>query len=135
MTVTSLVSRAHALMRRAFFLMLFSCLGTVGVAAVAVQAQAADSGVQTPAPAVPGGVVNINSATEKELAYLPGIGPSKASKIVAYRMKRPFKRISHLARVRGIGLKTVRRLKSYLALKGETTLRKAVKLPPKKKRK
>ncbi len=68
------------------------------------------------------GVVNLNTATPKQLAWLPGIGPSRAQRIVAYRAKHPFKKVLHLARVKGIGLKTVRRLRPYLAVRGATTL-------------
>ena len=68
------------------------------------------------------GVVNLNTATEAQLTLLPRIGPGKATRIVAYRQKRPFKRVTHLARVKGIGLKTVRLLKPYLTLTGPTTL-------------
>jgi len=71
------------------------------------------------------GVVNINQAAVSQLALLPGIGSSKAERIVVYRAKRPFKKAVELARVKGIGLKTVRRLKPYLRVSGETTLRKA----------
>ena len=48
------------------------------------------------------GVININEATEKQLAMLPGIGPSKARAIVMYRSQKPFKDPRHLVRVRGI---------------------------------
>ena len=75
----------------------------------------------TPAPALEG-VVNINQASPKELALLPGIGLKKAERIVAYRSRRPFKRSVELARVRGIGLKTVRALKPFLRVEGPTTL-------------
>jgi|GEM_PF-1847762 len=82
--------------------------------------------------AVVEGVVNLNTATEKQLTLLPRIGPSKAAKIIAYRTKRPFQRVIHLARVKGIGLKTVRRLKPYLTLSGATTLKRPVRITPKK---
>jgi len=66
-------------------------------------------------------VVNINTATEEELTFLPGIGVERAERIVAYRQKRRFKKISELARVSGIGLKTVRTLRPWLTLEGKTT--------------
>ena len=71
------------------------------------------------------GVVNINQASATELALLPGIGASKAGRIVLYRAKRPFKKAVELARVKGIGLKTVRKLKSYLRVEGRTTLKRS----------
>ena len=51
--------------------------------------------------------VNINTASADELAQLKGIGPSHASKIVAYREKNgPFKIPEDLTQVSGIGQKT-----------------------------
>jgi len=70
----------------------------------------------------PQGVVNINTATPEQLQLLPGIGPSKAGAIVKYRAKRKFKATHELIRIRGIGHKTFRKLRVYLAVKGQTTL-------------
>jgi DNA uptake protein ComE-like DNA-binding protein len=55
------------------------------------------------------------------LAALPGIGPTKAKRIVRYRQGQPdparaFERPSDLARIHGIGPKTVRRVAPFLAL-------------------
>lgn len=48
--------------------------------------------------------VNINSATAEELKALPGIGPSKAAAIVAYREQNgSFKSVDDLKNVKGIG--------------------------------
>ncbi len=71
------------------------------------------------------GKININTADEKALELLPGVGPSTAHKIVAYRAKhKEFKDVLHLMRIKGIGRKTFNDMKPYLALEGETTLRK-----------
>jgi competence protein ComEA len=67
------------------------------------------------------GVVNINTATAEELQLLPGIGPAKVERIFAYRRTRPFRTIVELARVKGIGPKTVRRLREHLSVSGPTT--------------
>lgn len=57
--------------------------------------------------------VNINTASESELTALPGIGPAKAKAIAAYRAQHgAFKSVDDLAKVSGIGGKTVERLKS-----------------------
>jgi comEA protein len=69
------------------------------------------------------GVVNINTATEEELARLPGIGPSKARAIIELRKRMgKFERIESLLRVRGIGRKTLKKLQPMLVIKGQTTL-------------
>lgn len=58
-------------------------------------------------PAVSTGLVNINTATQAELESLPGIGPSKAAAIIAYRQEHgPFARPEDLQDVSGIGPKT-----------------------------
>ena len=65
--------------------------------------------------------VNINRATEDQLQFLPGIGPSKSRAIVRYRAKRKFKSTYQIVRVKGIGRKTYRKLRPYLTLSGATT--------------
>jgi competence protein ComEA len=67
------------------------------------------------------GVVNINTAEVGVLALLPGIGPSKAAQIAAYRKRRPFRTVDELVRIRGIGRRMVRRLRVHLAVAGPTT--------------
>ena len=49
------------------------------------------------------GLININSATQAELESLPGIGPSYAGAIIAYRSQHSFKTVEELTEVRGIG--------------------------------
>ncbi|HEY3451494.1 MAG TPA: ComEA family DNA-binding protein [Myxococcales bacterium] len=68
------------------------------------------------------GVVNINTASAKELELLPGVGPRSASAIVAYREKAPFKAAHEIVRVKGIGEATFRKIKSYLTIAGPTTI-------------
>ena len=60
-------------------------------------------------------LIDINSATAKEFERLPGIGPQIAGRIVAYREKNgAFKRVDDITKVRGIGPKTLERLRSHL---------------------
>lgn len=57
--------------------------------------------------------VNINAADVTQLATLKGIGPKKAEAIVAYRSEHgSFKTVDDLAKVKGIGLKSVARLQA-----------------------
>ncbi len=52
--------------------------------------------------------LNLNTATETELAALPGIGPSKAAAIVAWRNENgPFARVEDLLKVDGVGPATL----------------------------
>jgi len=66
------------------------------------------------------GPVNVNAADAATLAReLVGIGPSKAQAIVAHRDKHgPFRSAEDLARVRGIGAKTVDRNREMLRFDG-----------------
>lgn len=60
-------------------------------------------------------VVNINTATEAELVSLHGIGSSKAQAIILYReMFGNFNSVDDLAKVKGIGVKTIEKNRSRL---------------------
>ena len=61
--------------------------------------------------------VNINTASAQDLQVLPRIGPSTARRIVDYRTQHgPFLKADDLAKVSGIGPKTVARLKPLITL-------------------
>ncbi len=75
-----------------------------------------------PAPAA-SGVVNINEASSDQLQLLPGVGPSRAEAIVSYRKSHPFKRVEELTRIKGIGRKSLLRLRALLSTSGPTTLK------------
>jgi competence protein ComEA len=78
------------------------------------------------------GIININTATAAQLSFLPGIGASKADTIMKHREKRPFKKVEDLMRIKGIGRKTLKKLRPYLTITGETTVKKKIQLPPSK---
>lgn len=59
--------------------------------------------------------LNINTATQKELEFLPTVGPGRAKIIIAYREKRGgFKKVEELERIKGIGPATVEKLRPLL---------------------
>ena len=74
------------------------------------------------------GVVNLNAASEDELGFLPGVGPSKAKAIIEHRRTHPFHKVDELTKVKGIGKKTFGRLRPYLTVAGPTTLTQEVKM-------
>jgi competence protein ComEA len=86
---------------------------------VAVLAPAAPSDAAT-TKAIQG-AVNLNTAPPEILGLLPGIGPSKAQSILAYRKRHPFRTVDELVRIKGIGRKMVRALRPHLAVGGPTT--------------
>jgi competence ComEA-like helix-hairpin-helix protein len=64
-----------------------------------------------------------NRATLAELDTLPGIGPKLAQRIVDERAKSPFRQVSDLRRVAGIGTKTLEKIAPRLRFGGEVDSR------------
>jgi competence protein ComEA len=80
-----------------------------------------------PAKKAPGleGQININTATAEQLVLLPGVGKKTADAIIEFRTKNGnFKAVDDIAKVKGIGPKKLEKIKGYLVLEGETTLKK-----------
>ena len=64
---------------------------------------------------VASGKINITTATVDQLALLPGIGTRTAQAIIEYREQHgPFKTVSDLTNVRGIGEKTLELLRKHI---------------------
>jgi competence protein ComEA len=79
--------------------------------------QTAASGAADGAAAAPGGLVNLNSATLDQLDALPGVGPSTAQKIIAYRTEHGgFRTIDELMDVPGIGPAKFEELKDLVTV-------------------
>lgn len=62
-------------------------------------------------------IVNINTATQKEIETIPGIGEVLAKRIIAGR---PYKKIEELLRVQGIAEFTLGKIRPYVKLEGDT---------------
>lgn len=61
----------------------------------------------------PGETIDINRAGLTELQKLPGIGGVLAARIVEERSKRPFASVEELRRVKGIGVKTLDKIRPH----------------------
>lgn len=64
-------------------------------------------------------LVNINTASAQELEGLPGVGPSRAADIVAYREANgPFRIPEDITKVKGIGESTMEGLIDFITTGG-----------------
>jgi competence protein ComEA len=71
--------------------------------------------VETPANQV--SLININSASPRELEQLPGVGKVMAERIVAHRQQYgPFRRAEHLMMVRGISDRKFREMRPRIVV-------------------
>ena len=63
-------------------------------------------------------LLNINTASAEELQTLSGIGPQMAKRIIQYREKHGnFTSVDALTEVKGLGEKTLEKLKPFIAVK------------------
>ena len=58
--------------------------------------------------------INVNTASPEQLLRLPGIGPVTAQAIASARAERPFRSLSDLDAVKGIGPKTLDKLRPFV---------------------
>ena len=64
-----------------------------------------------------GGLVNINTADEKALDTLPGVGPATAQKIIEYRENEgAFQSPEDIMKVRGIGKAKYEKMKDKITI-------------------
>ncbi len=63
------------------------------------------------------GPIDLNRATARELIQLPGVGEVIAKRIVDFREEHgPFKRVEDLMKVKGIGEKSLERIRPYIRI-------------------
>jgi comEA protein len=62
--------------------------------------------------------ININTASKDQLTLLPGIGETYAERIVVYRNNNgPYASVDEVEKVKGIGKRTLERLRPYIRIK------------------
>ncbi len=61
-------------------------------------------------------LIDVNHATAAELRRLPGIGSTLSQRIIETRERRPFRSVEDLRRVKGIGVKTLERLRPHVVV-------------------
>ena len=61
--------------------------------------------------------LDLNTATVDELLLIPGMRPQIAADIVRRREERAWERVNDLEEIRGVGPKTLQRLKDYLEVR------------------
>ncbi|GAA3701026.1 ComEA family DNA-binding protein [Oceanisphaera sediminis] len=95
-------------MNKALLSTLLAALLTVTAPSMANEAATEQNAVVTS--------IDINNATQDQLAMLTGIGPAKAAAIVEYREANgPFSSVDDLAEVSGIGPATVEKNRHLLS--------------------
>ena len=61
------------------------------------------------------GPVDLNTASREQLMQVKGIGPALADRIVEFRKEHgPFRRVEDILKVRGVGEKSLEKLRPYL---------------------
>lgn len=96
-------------------------LATVAVFSTDAHAQRLTTKIETARQAAQANasfVVNVNTATAQQLAYLPGVGPKLAEAIIGAR---PIADSAALDNVKGIGPKKLAAMLPCVTFEGETT--------------
>lgn len=99
---------------RAVLVVLFIVLATPSLANAQEGSSAKDD--DPPAAQEERARIDLNEATYEELLTLPGIGPSKARAILAYRERRRFHHPYAITRIKGIGRSTYARLRPLITV-------------------
>lgn len=63
-------------------------------------------------------LIDLNTATKKELESIPGIGPVLAERIMAGR---PYRNIDELLKIKGIGKKNLSKIRNCFVIKKDST--------------
>lgn len=73
------------------------------------------AGTTTSKP-LPSRRININVASARDLERIPGIGPAMSQRIIERRRQRPFTSVEDLMDVKGIGQKTLEKMRPFISV-------------------
>ncbi|HXN41002.1 MAG TPA: helix-hairpin-helix domain-containing protein [Myxococcaceae bacterium] len=96
-------------------------------AGVAFNPLSADATNKSAPPRVTG-VVNLNNGTPEQLKMLPGVKDKAVAEIIAHRAKHPFTRPEELVKVKGFSKKRYERVKPFITVRGDSSIKMAEKL-------
>jgi competence protein ComEA len=92
-----------------------ACAAMVMSILVALAAASPLAAAQAPPEVPPAQPVDLNTADAAALTKVPGIGPATAQRIVEWREQNgPFRQVEDLMKVKGIGEKSLEKLRPYL---------------------
>ncbi len=90
-----------------------------------VMALSSVASAQRPPAAPPvQGVVNLNTASEKQLELLPAVGPTRAKAILSWRAQNHFTHVEDLEKVKGVGKGILKKVKGHVVVTGPNTIAK-----------
>ena len=92
----------------------FLCVESSEQTEKVIRAQNAD--FHTTVKPLPESPIDPNNATMEQLQSLPGIGPVLAERIHTEARQRPFRSVEELRRVKGIGTKTLEKLRPHIQI-------------------
>jgi competence protein ComEA len=92
----------------------FLCVESSEMMEKVIRAQ--NTEVRSPAKPLTESPIDPNHATMEQLQSLPGIGPVLAERIHTEARQRPFRSVEELRRVKGIGTKTLEKLRPHIQI-------------------
>ena len=114
--ITSLIDTLARLEREQHDLVLYRTDSATNSTVEPSSYRASTSGRSSSGKPLPRSPININRASARDLQLIPGIGPAMAQRIIERRQLRPFTSAEDLLDVKGIGEKTLEKIRPYISV-------------------